>query len=153
MRAQECLDLEEKNIEIAKTENHQEYIKIKIKGKGNKERYVYLDEVFINYLNKLKKLKPIKSKYLFSKRNKEPMKYINIFNFNKRLLKKLHINTDKAGLHIYRHTLASNLVEQNINLETIKEILGHSNIAITSKYYAKASEKAKREAMLKSAID
>jgi integrase len=152
MRAQECLDLEEKNIEIAKNEDNREYIRIKVKGKGNKEGYLYLDEIFIDYLIKLKELKPIKSKYLFSKRNGEPMKYLNIFNFNKRLLKKLHINEDKAGLHTYRHTLASNLVEQNINMETIKEIMRHSSIAITSKYYAKASERAKREAMLKNTI-
>jgi site-specific recombinase XerD len=152
MRASECLNIEEDNVEIAKTEDNQEYIKIKILGKGNKERYVYLDEVFIDYLNKLHKLKPVESKYLFSKLDKKPMQYMNIFTYNKRLLEKLYINPKKAGLHIYRHTLASNLVEQNINLETIKEILGHSDISITSRYYAKVSEKAKREAMIKTSI-
>jgi len=143
IRANECLNIKEKNVDII----NNEFIRVKIEGKGNKERYVYLDEVFIEYINKLKRLKPTKSDYLFSKRDGNRLSYSTLFVYNNNLLKKLNI--DKSGLHIYRHTLASTLVEENINLETIKEILGHSNIAITSKYYAKASEKAKREAMLR----
>ena len=143
IRANECLNIKEKNVDII----NNEFVRVKIEGKGNKERYVYLDEVFIEYINKLKRLKPTKSEYLFSKRDGNKASYYNLFAYNNNLLKKLNIN--KSGLHIYRHTLASTLVEENINLETIKEILGHSNIAITSKYYAKASEKAKREAMLR----
>jgi len=57
------------------------------------------------------------------------------------------IDKNKRGLHIYRHTFAVKLVENNINLQTIAELLGHSNITITSTYYAKASKNAKKEAV------
>jgi len=145
MRASECINIKEENVDIV----NNEFVRVKIEGKGNKERFIYLDEVFIEYLKKLKELKPVKSEYLFSKKDGGKLSYITLFLYNKNILKKVHIfNPKKSGLHIYRHTLASMLVEENINLETIKEILGHSSIAITSKYYAKASEKAKREAML-----
>lgn len=145
IRAEECLNIKEEDLDIEK-----DYIRIKIKGKGNKERFIYLDEVFIEYINKLKAVKPVKSIYLFSKKDGTKLGYRSLLNFNKRILKRLAIlNKQKEGLHIYRHTLASVLVEDNINLETIKDILGHANISTTSRYYAKTSEKAKREALLK----
>jgi len=144
IRANECINIKEEDIDIEK-----DYVKVKIKGKGNKERFVYLDEVFIDYIEKLKRIKPVKSPYLFSKKDGSKISYKTLLNFNKRILNKVHIfNKDKQGLHIYRHTLASMLVEDNINLETIKDILGHSSILTTSKYYAKTSEKAKREALI-----
>jgi len=144
MRAQECLDIKIEDVEI-----FEDFVRIKIKGKGDKERYVYLDEVFIEYIKRLFELRDFKSEYLFAKRDKNKMSFNTLYHYNKNLLKKLNISTKKAGLHIYRHTFASNLVEDNVNLETIKEILGHSSIAVTSKHYAKASEKAKKEAMLR----
>jgi hypothetical protein len=56
--------------------------------------------VFIDYLNKLHKLKPVESKYLFSKLDKKPMQYMNIFTYNKRLLEKLYINPKKGTYFI-----------------------------------------------------
>jgi len=150
LRADECLSIKNENIEIM-NQNDEDFIRIKINGKGNKERYIYLDEVFIPYLDKLNTLKQklnINSELTFAKKDGSKMSYNNLFNYNKRILNKLYINPKKSGLHIYRHTFASNLTENNINLETIKDILGHSSISITSKYYAKTSEKAKQNAML-----
>ena len=79
IRANECLNIKEKNVDII----NNEFVRVKIEGKGNKERYVYLDEVFIEYINKLKRLKPTKSEYLFSKRDGNKASYYNLFRDRK----------------------------------------------------------------------
>lgn len=43
-------------------------------------------------------------------------------------------NDITTGMHLFRHTLASTLLEQNIPIETISEILGHTNVSTTSIY-------------------
>ncbi|MFN7095059.1 MAG: tyrosine-type recombinase/integrase, partial [Burkholderiales bacterium] len=55
----------------------------------------------------------------------------------------------KSGLHIFRHTFARNLVSNNHNLATIKELLGHSNISVTAQFYAVSNENAKKAALFK----
>ena len=73
------------------------------------------------------------------------MNYVNLLLYNHNLLKKLQItNPQKQGLHIYRHTFASRLVAQGVNMQIIKDWLGHSSILTTSMFYAKADEMAKR---------
>ena len=55
-------------------------------------------------------------------------------------MKKANIN--KKGIHILRHTFAKKLVTKNINLSTIKDLLGHEDIA-TTMIYAKTNEENK----------
>ena len=58
----------------------------------------------------------------------------------------------EAGLsgitpHKLRHHFATVLINQGISLETISELLGHDEIAITQKYYAHLSDEKKRAAV------
>ncbi|MDQ5921392.1 MAG: integrase/recombinase XerD, partial [Pseudomonadota bacterium] len=55
----------------------------------------------------------------------------------------------KSGLHIFRHTFARSLVDKEVNLSTIKDLLGHSSISVTAQFYAKSNENAKRNALFK----
>lgn len=54
---------------------------------------------------------------------------------------------DQRGLDIFRHTFARRLVNNNVNLKTISELLGHADVAITARYYAKSNETAKKAAV------
>jgi len=147
MRAEEALNLQANDIEIS-----EDIIKFKVKGKGNKERILYLSVDFTEYINKfiqLKKKHNIKSNYFFASQKGTKTIYNTILRFNRDvILQKAHIfDKRKVGLHTYRHTLATNLVNENVNLETIKEILGHTDIKTTSVFYAKTNEKAKKKAL------
>ena len=53
----------------------------------------------------------------------------------------------KCGIHSLRHSTAVALLEAKIPLETISDILGHSDISITYRVYAKVIEELKAEAM------
>lgn len=55
---------------------------------------------------------------------------------------------NKRGVHILRHTMARRKVAKNVNLVTISEILGHSSIAVTHKFYAKTNEENKMAALM-----
>jgi len=61
-------------------------------------------------------------------------------------MKKAKIN--KSGVHILRHTFARDLGSKNINLATISELLGHADITLTARTYAKSDEASKVRAVL-----
>ncbi len=137
MRAEEVIKISPKDIEEINYEDN-EYLKIKITGKGNKERYIYVmlnEKELINMYNFFKKVSGYKK-----------ITYSSLYTFNKIIL--LNIQIRNKGLHAYRHYFARNWIENNIDLQTLSEMLGHQNIAITSKYYAKSGEKGKLNALL-----
>ena len=53
----------------------------------------------------------------------------------------------RGGLHSLRHAFASRLLEENIPMETIASILGHSSVE-TTRVYTKVNLDALREAAL-----
>ena len=48
--------------------------------------------------------------------------------------------------HTFRHTFASGLTRIGVNLVTVKELLGHSSVAVTMRY-AHTSREAKKRAV------
>lgn len=72
--------------------------------------------------------------FLFvSKFNKPYFSHIVIARSFKTLLEKLNIR--HRNLYNLRHTFASNMIKENINLLWISKMLGHKNIAITQEIY------------------
>ena len=134
LRASELLSLKKENVDIG----DDGIFNIKVKGKGDKERIIYIKlDILVEEWDKFVSFIEFQeNKLLFN------IKYITLYEYNQRLCKKLHI--ENKGLHAYRHHLAIKAVDEDINLQTISEWLGHSSIVITSKYYAKASKKAKK---------
>lgn len=61
------------------------------------------------------------------------------------LLKKLHIK--HYGFHSLRHTFATRLLENRVDIKTISELLGHSSPTITLNRYVHTNLQNKRKAM------
>lgn len=61
------------------------------------------------------------------------------------LLKKLHIK--HYGFHSLRHTFATRLLENGVDIKTISELLGHSSPTITLNRYVHTNLQNKRKAM------
>ena len=78
--------------------------------------------------------------------SKQQLKRENAYGMVNKAFKKAGIN--KRGCHILRHTLATRLTEQGVNLAIIKKILRHSNISTTT-IYAKATSKGISKALAK----
>ena len=52
----------------------------------------------------------------------------------------------KVTWHMFRHTFASRLTRQGVDIVTVKELLGHANISVTLRY-AHSNDDAKRRAV------
>jgi integrase/recombinase XerD len=117
---------------------------IKIMGKGGKERYIQIASAEI--LNILKK---------YYKHNSEAIKKSGFFFVNSRgnryteysirlMLKKY---TKLAGIernitpHMFRHSFATYLIEEGVDVSCVQQILGHSSIKTTQIYIHIAARK------------
>ena len=61
----------------------------------------------------------------------------------KKILEKAGI--ENRNFHTLRHTFATNCIENNMDVKTLSEILGHSNVKITLNCYVHPTMDSKRE--------
>lgn len=64
-----------------------------------------------------------------------------------RLLKKLNIK--HYGIHSLRHTFATRLLENGVDIKTISELMGHSSPTVTLNRYVHTNMDNKRIALQK----
>lgn len=127
-----------------------------IKGKGNKERKLYLDNVNYNTLALCRKYAEttrarvvkkynVKSDYLFlTKFGGTPTKE-NLNNTLKKWCRKAEINKN-ITLHSLRHTYATNLANSGVPINILRDSLGHASIETTNTYLH-TTEEDKMKAM------
>lgn len=129
--------------------------KIKILGKGNKERYVYIPAQTIqreidyieNYIveSNYEKQHLEKSTHINQTTKGRVMLRSELYSMIENLFKKLRIK--KRGVHLLRHTFGKKMVQKNVNLSTIKELMGHENIQ-TTMIYARSDERSMIKAIM-----
>ena len=141
VRASELLDIKLEDASLI--ENNTVY-KIRINGKGSKQRFVYIVRNTIEH--ELKFIREHTQDFIAVTNQSKRMSRIGLYNIISSKMKKALIN--KSGVHILRHTMARNLVSKNINLKTISDLLGHSDIVLTARTYAKSNEANKIQAIL-----
>jgi len=134
IRASELLSITFEDIDALE---EQGVYKILIQGKGNKQRYVYIPIDTISKELDVLKTKYFNTSYIALTSKGRVMMRGELYIMIQRLFKRLGIN--KKGIHILRHTFGKKLVQRNINLSTIKELMGHENIQ-TTMIYARSDE-------------
>tara|TARA_R100001369_G_scaffold11109_1_gene24418 strand:- start:6732 stop:7619 length:888 start_codon:yes stop_codon:yes gene_type:complete len=110
---------------------------IKVLGKRNKERYIPLLPELVRYLRLYLEfrgavdLKNIKDFFITEKGDKiyETLVYRIINNYFSEASNKV-----KKSPHILRHSFATHLLAHGANLNSVKELLGHSSLAATQVY-------------------
>ena len=110
--------------------------KLKILGKGNKERYTILPDVVTKYLRLYCKEKLITNKqgYLFKGINGE--EYMNsktIINYFTTIKEAYNLNKN-ISFHTLRHSFATYYLINGGNIITLKSMLGHSSLNTTNIY-------------------
>ena len=92
----------------------------------------------------LKKYKKEDNLFILSNSNKlyDPRLFES---FYKRILIRSNININK--FHTLRHTFATRAIESKMDIKTLSEILGHSNVNITLKLYVHSSIELKRKSI------
>ncbi len=121
---------------------------LKVLGKGNKERLVpfgkKLADILRGYLEAKKMQFPFveKNDFFLSVKG-EPLNTTTVYNLVKKNLS--YVTTqEQRSPHVLRHSFATHLSENGADLNAIKELLGHANLAATQIYTHNSVEKLKK---------
>ena len=103
-----------------------------VRGKGNKERTVYMDTVTVMYIRNYLESRTDDNPALFVTRRNERFQTGGIRDLLKRLegisgVKHVHP-------HKFRRTLATNMAKRGMPIQTIAAILGHEKVETTMEY-------------------
>jgi len=127
LRGQEVI-----NLKIADIDFERKTIHIR-QSKYKKDRIVPLSDCIAVGL---KKYLALEKPYIFLFNGKEPDGRYSVKGLSwvmREALKKTNITKD-VSLHSLRHSYATHLLEQGVNIITLKELLGHAEIATTMIY-------------------
>jgi len=106
---------------------------IVIHGKGGKYRIEPLPEVIREQLSTMLSTMPADPiGYVFITRNNTPFYWAR--NILKRLAEEAGIKNKKVTPHILRHSFATHLMAEGVNLRIIQKLLGHSRVSVTEVY-------------------
>ncbi|MFL2612121.1 MAG: tyrosine-type recombinase/integrase [Flavobacteriaceae bacterium] len=105
---------------------------IKVLGKRNKERLV---PVLPNLLSKIKKYSSNNSinSYLFRSKNGKKISPSTIYRIVKKYFRQIS-SKNKISPHVLRHSFATHMINNGADINSVKEILGHSSLASTQIY-------------------
>lgn len=120
---------------------------IKVLGKGNKERIVYINEHTIDALNEYiysarEVLKKEDEDYLFLNHLGTKLTDRGVREIINQIIKKSSLNL-KVTPHTFRHSFATMLLSEGCDLKSVQELLGHVNLSTTSIYTHLSNEQIK----------
>jgi integrase/recombinase XerC len=112
---------------------------IRVLGKGNKERIVFLNDHAVDsindYLNNSRSilLNGKQSDRLFINHIGGELTTRGVRDILDNIIKKSSLNI-KVTPHMFRHTFATMLLNEGCDLKSVQELLGHANLSTTSIY-------------------
>lgn len=117
---------------------------IRILGKGRKMRIVYFGEYAKEYLEEYLKVRNSSLEYLFLNKNntlltRRGAEYIISNLVKTSLLKK------KVTPHTFRHSYATEMLNNGADIRSVQELLGHSSLSTTGIYTHVTNEVVRRE--------
>lgn len=117
---------------------------IRILGKGSKMRIVYFGEYAKEYLEEYLKVRNSSLEYLFLNKNntlltRRGAEYIISNLVKTSLLKK------KVTPHTFRHSYATEMLNNGADIRSVQELLGHSSLSTTGIYTHVTNEVVRRE--------
>ena len=99
---------------------------LEIRGKGNKDRIVYTTPEYLDLMRQAYERNPIEGRiFRYSERDARHMIWEALKPWSR---------AKQLSPHAIRHTFATSLARQGVNVATIATILGHNRIATTQKY-------------------
>ena len=141
MRLSELCDIKEKNIDVYNCT-------VKVLGKRNKERIIpftdVLKKLITGYRSERRKaVLDINHDYFFVTSNGKKIYQKLVYRIVNKYLGMVS-TSEKKSPHVLRHTFATHMLNNGADINSIKEILGHANLAATQVYTHNTIEKLKK---------
>jgi len=134
MRLSELVGISLKDIDFGEA-------KLNVIGKGNKERTIYLNNACIRAINDYLPVRPkqvIKDEDgkepLFVSERRQRISNRNVQKIIKEELLRAGLDTKKYSVHKLRHTAATLMYKNGVDIRALQELLGHESIATTQIY-------------------
>lgn len=124
---------------------------MRVLGKGNKERIIYLNKACIDAINAYKEVRPTDDlkdrKALFISRNHNRMSPKTVQAMVYKYLEKIGLDSQGYSCHKLRHTAATLMYQEgDVDIRVLKEILGHENLGTTEIYTHLSNKQLKQAA-------
>lgn len=126
-----------------------------VKGKGNKERIVYLNDACISAIAEYKKIRdnihaPDTDAFFLSSRRKR-ISTSTIHSLVKKHLLVAGLDSTQYSSHKLRHTAATLMLQSGVDVRTLQELLGHEHLN-TTQIYTHVENSSLRDAAMKSPL-
>lgn len=140
MRRAELIEIQLADIDFSNKE-------INIKGKGGKRRTVFLTPEVLQNIQAYLKLKAHCGyhfeNYLFVTKKSKKIYPNLVYQVVKKILSHIEY-LQKSSPHVLRHSFATHLLNNGSDVNSIKELLGHSSLASTQVYVHNSIENLKK---------
>ena len=125
-----------------------EYI-LTIRGKGDKERTLFLNQACVNALKKYLAVRPVNGitdkNALFISRKNCRITNKGVYHMVNHYLEKIGLGNQGYSPHKLRHTAATLMYQKGgVDIRTLQAILGHSNLGTTQIYTHVANEQVEK---------
>ena len=112
--------------------------RIRVVGKGNKERIVYFGaacrKAIDAYLKERNKVELSDNRALFGSRDKNRISVTAVHRLVKKALLQAGLDSTQFSAHKLRHTAATMMLSGGVDVKTVQEVLGHENLNTTQIY-------------------
>ena len=109
---------------------------LKVLGKRNKERIIPIESELAHNISDylaLKRQETGESEWLFVNRKGKQITANEVYRVVKKYMPAIS-NADRISPHVFRHSFATHILNEGGNIQAIKELLGHEDLATTEVY-------------------
>lgn len=136
IRLTELYNIEKKNV------NAKEFEILLTKTKNGKDRVVFFRPTIKALINDLIKEKNNHKFLLHNRLKNRPINYSDMTYLFKKI--KDDLNIKKLHPHMFRHTYATKLLQNGVDIKTVMDLMGHNNLSTTQRYQHSSKEHAKK---------
>lgn len=129
IRLSELVGLNTENISLSASE-------LKVLGKRNKERLIPIESELAHNISEylaLKHQEMGESPWMFVDRKGRQITPAGVYSTVRKYMTTLS-NADRISPHVFRHSFATHILNEGGNIQAIKELLGHADLATTEVY-------------------
>ena len=112
--------------------------RIRVVGKGNKERFVYFGtacrKALDEYLEERSQRALSDNRALFGSRDNNRISVTAVHRLVKKALLQAGLDSTQFSAHKLRHTAATMMLSGGVDVKTVQEVLGHENLNTTQIY-------------------